>query len=119
MLRICTPLLIIPVFGTPVSLIFRRRSKFWYDFFVARKKFRGIFSVVDPPVIAASSTRHHFVSPSQPSRVLPSNRSALKTDDPAAARTTPSIAVQRAIEQGGFMDDDQQRDLTSGQVTRG
>src|SRR5688572_5727865 len=106
MLRICTPLLIIPVFGTPVSLSFRRRSKFWYDFFVARKKFRGIFSVVEPPVIAPSSTRHHFGSPSQPLRVLPSNNSALNTEEAAAAMTKLASVVHCAIERGEFMETD-------------
>jgi hypothetical protein len=37
MLRIWTPLLIIPVPGVPVSFRRRRRSKFWNERCVARK----------------------------------------------------------------------------------
>ena len=49
-------------------------SKFMCDFIVLMKSFFLIFSVVEPPVMTPSSTRHMVGSKSQPVSVLPSKR---------------------------------------------
>src|SRR3954468_7141034 len=66
------PLLIMPVFGSPVSLSFSFSTKFENDFFVQRKSLCGILST-PPPVRQPSSIFQSEGSRlSQPSRVLPS-----------------------------------------------
>src|ERR1043165_6816075 len=67
------PELMKPVFGSPVSLIFRCRMKLEYEALVQRKSLYGIFLTPSPPGMQPSFTlQSSGGGASQPSSVLPS-----------------------------------------------
>src|SRR5262245_7559489 len=92
-----------PVSATPRSLSVIRKSKFWNERVVARKKFRGTFSVSEPPVIIPSCTFHHFRSPSQPVRVLPSESDSAATIGDRQAVTETTRVNSRVFESDRFI----------------
>src|SRR5262245_30784196 len=86
------PELMNPVFGSPVSLIFKCRMKLEYDALVQRKSLYGIFLTPSPPLMHPSFTLQNIGGgASQPSSVLPSKSGLAfseRAGGPSALSTT-------------------------------
>src|SRR6185295_10334399 len=95
------PELMNPVFGSPVSLIFRCRMKLEYDALVQRKSLYGIFLTPSPPVMQPSFTLQSMGGgASQPSSVLPSKSGLAfseRAGGPSALSTPAGETASAAI----------------------